>query len=567
MKQILLLVTIIMVGSTVVFTQWSSDPTINTPVCLSPGEQLNPLIIGDGNNGAIICWMDALTVQVYAQRINSSGYKMWDTPGIRITPLSDYHPYYSIIYDQQGGAIITWEAFNNGDDNIYAQRIDSFGNLLWDTLGVEICIKPLPQIEPIITFDGIGGAIILWQDRESGAGVCGLYAQRINSEGQVLWTANGIPICTSPFQDPIQFHPVIVSDGEAGAIVAWDDTRNANTRVYAQRVNSDGSLQWQNNGIQISQLPGEDRIQAITSVGDNEFVIAWTNGISPYTETDIFAQKITSSGEKKWISSGVPISTSVGNQYYCVIVSDDKSGAVFSWEDRRSGEADIYAQKINSAGVIEWQANGIPVCSKTNHQMTLRIITDENNGAIICWLDHDGNNFDVYGQRIDEFGLPKWQSNGVPISITIKYDIFIGMISDGLGGAILAWDDQRNGDNNDDIFTQRIDENGNLYVTSLNDEFNQTNPALFLLSQNYPNPFNPNTVISYQLPASSDVTLKVYDVLGNEVTTLVNEYKPAGKYEVEFNSSPGIRDLASGIYFYQLKAGDYIITKKMILLK
>jgi len=102
-------------------------------------------------------------------------------------------------------------------------------------------------------------------------------------------------------------------------------------------------------------------------------------------------------------------------------------------------------------------------------------------------------------------------------------------------------------------------------------------PNNFLLFQNYPNPFNPNTVIGYQLPVSSNVTLKIYDVLGNEVATLVNEYKPAGHYEVEFNSSSGIRDLASGIYFYQLlvsasqskdgRAENYIETKKMILLK
>ena len=315
MKKNLFLFTIFLLRSTFICPQWTNDPTLNTPVCISPGEQQNPLIISDGNNGAIICWMDALTVQVYVQRINSSGYKMWDPLGIRITPLSDYHPNYSIISDQQGGAIITWENYNNEDENIYAQRLDSFGNLLWDTLGVEICVKPLSQIQPIITSDGVGGAIILWEERESGAGVAGLYAQRINSDGQVLWATDGIPICTSPFQDPIQFHPVIVTDGEAGAIVAWDDTRNANTRVYAQKINSEGMPQWQNNGLQISQLPGEDRIQAITNVGKNEFVIAWTNGIAPYTETDILAQKISSAGEKIWSSSGVPISTSVGNQY------------------------------------------------------------------------------------------------------------------------------------------------------------------------------------------------------------------------------------------------------------
>lgn len=97
-------------------------------------------------------------------------------------------------------------------------------------------------------------------------------------------------------------------------------------------------------------------------------------------------------------------------------------------------------------------------------------------------------------------------------------------------------------------------------------------PMYFSLSQNYPNPFNPSTVISYQLPISSDVTLKVYDILGNEIATLVNEYKPAGIYEVEFNTSShfglsGIRGFSSGIYFYELKAGDFIQTMKMLLLK
>ncbi len=90
----------------------------------------------------------------------------------------------------------------------------------------------------------------------------------------------------------------------------------------------------------------------------------------------------------------------------------------------------------------------------------------------------------------------------------------------------------------------------------------------FHLSQNYPNPFNPSTKIKFEIPGQARddnalVTLKVYDVLGNEITTLVNEDKPAGEYEVEFDG----RDLTSGIYFYQLQAGALVKTKKMILLK
>ncbi len=101
-------------------------------------------------------------------------------------------------------------------------------------------------------------------------------------------------------------------------------------------------------------------------------------------------------------------------------------------------------------------------------------------------------------------------------------------------------------------------------------------PTEFALVQNYPNPFNPSTKIIYQLPVSSNVTLKVFDVLGNEVVTLVDEYKPAGNYEIEFSATGGSSSgrnvaheslRASGVYFYQLKAGSYIQTKKMILLR
>ena len=88
-------------------------------------------------------------------------------------------------------------------------------------------------------------------------------------------------------------------------------------------------------------------------------------------------------------------------------------------------------------------------------------------------------------------------------------------------------------------------------------------PTEFALAQNYPNPFNPSTKISWQSPVSSWQTLKVYDVLGNEIETLVNEEKPAGNYEVNWNAS----QLSSGVYFYQLKAGDFTSVRKMILLK
>ncbi|MCU0342481.1 MAG: T9SS type A sorting domain-containing protein [Ignavibacterium sp.] len=94
-------------------------------------------------------------------------------------------------------------------------------------------------------------------------------------------------------------------------------------------------------------------------------------------------------------------------------------------------------------------------------------------------------------------------------------------------------------------------------------EINIISPSTFSLDQNYPNPFNPITKISWQSPVAGYQSIKVYDVLGNEVATLVDEYKPAGSYEVDFKAE----GLSSGIYFYKLLAGNFVESKKMILMK
>jgi hypothetical protein len=105
-------------------------------------------------------------------------------------------------------------------------------------------------------------------------------------------------------------------------------------------------------------------------------------------------------------------------------------------------------------------------------------------------------------------------------------------------------------------------------------EEEEIKPEGFYLFQNYPNPFNPSTKIKYTIPASLNpseggtlVRLAIYDVLGNEIATLINEEKQPGTYEVEFSPESSIKNPASGVYFYQLKAGNFVDTKKMLLLK
>ena len=111
------------------------------------------------------------------------------------------------------------------------------------------------------------------------------------------------------------------------------------------------------------------------------------------------------------------------------------------------------------------------------------------------------------------------------------------------------------------------------YLSDVEGEMEKQNA--FTVNQNYPNPFNPSTKIRYTIPSVGTslmkfpqfVKLKVYDVLGHEIATLVDEYKPAGSYEVEFKSTVGSRQLASGVYYYQLRVGSFVQSKKMIMLK
>ncbi|MBK6915387.1 MAG: T9SS type A sorting domain-containing protein [Ignavibacteriales bacterium] len=118
------------------------------------------------------------------------------------------------------------------------------------------------------------------------------------------------------------------------------------------------------------------------------------------------------------------------------------------------------------------------------------------------------------------------------------------------------------------LFQSKPDEPSNIqkirfYFNEEKNVFEVNQTMDFELSQNIPNPFNPSTSISYSIPENAFVTLKIYDVLGNEVEVLINEQKESGNYQIDFNAS----ELSSGIYYYTLTAGNFTSTKKMILVK
>ena len=546
--------------------QWATDPNVNNVICDETLDQLYPKIVSDGSGGAIMTWEDIRNgntdANIYAQRINSSGVIQWTTNGAIICDTTRNQDHPTITGDGSGGAIITWADFRDVGqlDHIYAQKIDSTGAVQWTANGVVISNTTGAQYTPTIFSDGSGEAIITWYDFRDGGANANIYAQKINSAGDALWPADGVVVCNATGEER---NITIVSDGSGGAIITWQDSRDGGgySDIYAQKINSAGVVQWNANGVEISN-DSSSIFPTSVSDGSGGAIITWQD-IRNGTEYHNYAQKIDSTGAVQWTTNGVAISTNNGS--YPTIASDGSGGAIITWQDFRVGSlgSDIYAQKINSSGVVEWTVGGVAICVASGDQVVPRIASDGSGEAIITWGDKRGGGVfgDIYAQKISSSGVVQWAADGVAISTASNDQNTPAIVSDGSGGAIITWGDRR-GVSNYDIYAQQVNANGNLgTVTGINGE-----PGIardFALLQNYPNPFNPSTSIRYVIDNRQFVSLKVYDGLGNIVATLVNEEESAGNYEIEFNAIY----LSSGIYYYRLVTGSFSDTKKMILLK
>ena len=521
-----LLSTLLLACAVSSFSQWSGNPTTNTPISVASSFQDLPQLVSDGNGGAIITWVD------------------WRNP-----PLN-----------------------SNGD--IYAQRIGANGIVQWTIDGISVCSNGITQNRPQIISDGNGGAIIVWEDLRNNINANDIYAQRINVSGVAQWTANGIPVCTATSK---QDRPQIVSDGAGGAIITWYDYRNNSVtpNIYAQWIDSSGTSLWTANGVSVCPATVNQIDPKIVSDGAGGAIVVWSDNRTN-TQTDIYAKRITSSGVLKWSTSALGVCVVIRQQWAPSIAPDGSGGAIIAWADQRDTISvprtdDVYVQRVDSNGNRLWAADGAAISIGTGNQMRPIVLPYGDGGAIISWEDEraGGSSRNVYAQRVNATGAVQWTANGVSIGIATGYKSFSQILPVGTGDGIIVWGDERSGSDNRNIFAQRINNNGTL--TSV--RFSEQLPSSFSLEQNYPNPFNPSTNIKFSLtpiPSPSGrgekgvrVLLKVYDLLGREVATLVNENLEAGSYETTFDAN----GLASGVYLYTLTSGQHTSTRKLLLMR
>ncbi|MBI1929232.1 peptidoglycan DD-metalloendopeptidase family protein [Candidatus Poribacteria bacterium] len=271
------------------------------------------------------------------------------------------------------------------------------------TVNVPISTAAYNQQYPQLVSDGAGGALIAWADLRSGADI---YTQRVNASGTVLWTIDGIPICTA---ENTQQNPQLVSDGTGGAIITWEDYR----------------------------------LGSFAMLGD------------------IYAQWVNASGATLWTTNGVPICTAANEQVVSTLVSDGAGGTFITWQDKRKDNKDIYAQRINPSGTVSWIVDGVPLCTEGNWQENPQLASDGAGGAIITWEDNRSDNRDIYAQRVNASGIVLWTTDGITICTAAKTQVVPALVSDGAGGAIIAWYDYRS-DNDSDIYAQNVNPDGTL---------------------------------------------------------------------------------------------------------
>src|SRR5262249_53216042 len=154
-----------------------------------------------------------------------------------------------------------------------------------------------------------------------------------------------------------------------------------------------------------------------------------------------------------------------GDQYNPAIAPDGSGGAIIAWQDSRTDTSlDIYAERVSVTGAPQWAANGVAICAVGADSELPVIVSDGTSSATISWQDHrNGMDYDIYAQRVNPAGVPQWTANGIALSSAPADQAYPRIVSDGTGGAIVAWQDSRNKPDvgtNDDIYAQRVTSDG-----------------------------------------------------------------------------------------------------------
>ncbi len=341
--------------------------------------------------------------------------------------------------------------------------------------------------------DGSGGAIVVFQsdlfnnstyDYETR-----IHVQRITSTGTTPWAPSSNPKAITGIGD--FYMSQVIADGSGGAFIAYEDYTTDNGQVILQRINNLGNIMWTAGGINVSNNLSRDNYGArLITDGTGGVFVAWTseiydavNRLEVYLQA--FAQRINSAGVVQWAAGGVQLSIASGFRGFPDIVTDGAGGLIALFADTRNSaylpgadhefpNLDIYAQRLNAAGARLWTNDGKDVCTEVNIQYISpyrnqqAAVSDGAGGAIVVFQDSRIGNTapeDLYTQRIDGNGNKMWNGAGVFVCVAAGDQYLSQVVSNGAQGATAMWTDERSA-SGDRIYAQQLNAAGTTLWTT-----------------------------------------------------------------------------------------------------
>jgi len=412
--------------------------------------------------------------------------RLWDTTGVAIRQGHHIEWQRAGEMDENGNVIYVWSDTRTSDRDVYAQKINPAGQKLWAEDGAPIIQFSGRQEDPQLIPTGLGDYIFIWNDFRNDIAHGDLYAQKISASGEIMWTSypTGVLLSDSVVFDSDGAQLRIVADGTGGAIILWNDLRNGDDGdIYAIRVMADGTIPepWHEDGLAVAVAPAGQTQITVDTDGAGGAIVAWSDASNaPSSGNDIYIQRVTINAQLAWGSNGVVVCDTVLDQISPKICRSGSGGAYVVWVDQRQDtEGDLYCQVISSAGakLLSGYPQGkplLPAVPMALKQVQPRIVADGSGNAIILWLDTRNDPvqnllYDVYAQKINSSGTRQWNpQDGVAVCSEPSRQLEARINADGAGGAICAWMDERNGNEDPwtNIYAQKINSNGSMAWTA-----------------------------------------------------------------------------------------------------
>lgn len=359
------------------------------------------------------------------------------------------------LADGEGGVWIPWIHGPYGEYRIFLQRFSATGERRWGE-GASPSTSHGSQWSPRLVADGGGGLFVAWvETRDS---TYEIRLQKLDASGARTWGDSGIVVRAG--HTGVDGGLVACADGAGGLVLAWMEAHGAQTDIVAQRVSGTGSLRWAAAGVTICSDPASQWWPSLVADGTGGAIVGWVDARVPGS-TDVYAQRVNGSGVTQWTANGVGLCTDPGDEWIPFLVSDGAGGCFAFWDDRRETDENFRAQHVTSAGAALWAANGVVVAAAAGTQRPFGATSDGAGGAIVAWLDERfGTSTEVaFAQRLSAAGTSLWTSGGVQLGAGAGSDWTGGVAPDGAGGAVVTWSNWRVGVGRD-LYAQRVNAAG-----------------------------------------------------------------------------------------------------------